>query len=64
MNNVGRPETGSGSISGKAKSHGVAYRKNAGYGNNMTDADRAMKANLGRRHGMGVMSLLNFSLQW
>ena len=61
MNNVGRPETGSGSISGKAKSHGVAYRKNAGYGHNMTDADRAMKANLGRRHGMGVMSAKFFS---
>ena len=61
MNNVGRPETDSGSISGKAKSHGVAYRKNAGYGHNMTDADRAMKANLGRRHGMGVMSTKLFS---
>jgi hypothetical protein len=61
MNNVGRPETGSGSISGKAKSHGVAYRKNAGHGHNMTDADRAMKASLGRRHGMGVMSAKFFS---
>ena len=61
MNNVGRPETGSGGISGKAKPHGVAYRKNAGYGHNMTDADRAMKANLGRRHGMGVMSAKFFS---
>lgn len=61
MNNVGRPETGSGGISGKAKPHGVAYRKNAGHGHNMTDADRAMKANLGRRHGMGVMSAKFFS---
>ncbi len=61
MNNVGRPETDSGSISGKAKSHGVAYRKNAGYRHNMTDADRAMKSNLGRRHGMSVMSAKFFS---
>lgn len=61
MNNVGRPETGSGGISGKAKPHGVAYRKNAGHGHNMTDADRAMKASLGRRRGMGVMSAKFFS---